>query len=333
MPSQVLANATVATDALPLFDSSGHLPPGIHSTTLGGLAGRVLFNRYRRRMWLQLSCFLIESVVMHKFGAAYIGGGFVSAKSEPSDIDLVLETASPYGPAAFESVAPFFVLGLDKIHLLYGVHLQFWMPGAPAGLTDYRAFFQYDRPDRFPRALSRARGIVRIDLADPAMPSRLRRYVRGENTAGIPITGGPAPRSIDDEIAGLHGIKRRLALMGANASRLVILTDARGCIEWVNESFVRACGYTLEEARGHKPGKLLQGPASSRETAQLMHRAITELHGCDCQIINYRKDGAPYAVRIILSPLFEGGEPAGFLAVEEDLGEPGTSAVNRQEAA
>jgi len=43
---------------------------------------------------------------------------------------------------------------------------------------------------------------------------------------------------------------------------------------------------------------------------------------CTCQIVNYRKDGTPYAVQIMLSPLFEGGQLAGFLAVEEDIGAP-----------
>ncbi len=325
MASRVISNVIDATESLPVFDSSGHLPPGIHTGSLGCLARLALFNEHRRKMWLQLSSFLIDPVVTQKFGAAYVGGGFISSKPQPSDVDLILETAIPYGPAAYESLAPFFVMGLDKIHLLYGVHLQFWMPGAPPGLTDYRTFFQYDRPDHFAHTLHRARGIVRINLADPTTLCRLRRYTRGENTTGVPTYTGPVTHPTAEEIAGLHGIKRQLALMSGNASRLVVVTDAKGRVEWVNHAFVRACGYTLEEVRGHRPGELLQGPNSSRESIQLMRQAISELRSCDCRIVNYRKDGTPYTMRIRLSPLFERGDHVGFFAVEEDLSKPETA--------
>ncbi len=322
MASRVLPTVTAETAPLPAFDASGHLPVGIHAATLAGLAALVRFNEHRRKMWLQLASFLIDPVVKRRFSAVFVGGGYVSTKPNPSDIDLVLETASPYGPEAFEAVAPFFVTGLDKIAMIYGVHLQFWMRGAPTGLADYLTFFQYDRPERFTHVLNRSRGIVRIELTANGTLDRLRRYIRGENTTTVPIAGAPTPRTPVDEVERLNGIKRHLALMGANASKLIIIADAQGRIEWVNECFVRTCGYTLDEARGKKPGQLLQGPASDRETVHLLRSAVAGARECECQIINYRKDGSPYAVRIMMSPLFEGGKLAGFLAVEEDLGEP-----------
>jgi PAS domain S-box-containing protein len=323
MPLPVVTNPSVSdTDLLTAFDSLGHLPLGIHPCSLPTLAGIVRFNEHRRKMWLQLSSFLIQPVTKHKFSAAYIGGGFISTKPFPGDIDLVLETSSPYGPEAFESVAPFFVTGLDKIETIYGVHLQFWMRNAPSGLTDYLTFFQYDRPTSYTHVLNRSRGIVRIDLTEPETLSRLRRYIRGENTTSVPFPGGRVPLTPADKIDSLPGTKRQLGLMGLNTSKLVIISDAEGRIEWVNESFIRSCGYSFEEARGQKPGKLLQGPASNREAICELRRAVAEARECTCQIVNYRKSGAPYAVRILLSPILESGKLAGFLAIEEDLGEP-----------
>lgn len=322
MPSQILANAASVLTALPDFDASGHLPVGIHTGTLSSVYQVVRFNEYRRKMWLQLSSFLIEPVVKNKFAAVYVGGGFVSTRAHPSDIDLVLETASPYGPEAFEAVAPFFVTGLEKIRMIYCVHLQFWMRGAPAGLTDYRTFFQYDRSDNITHDLSASRGVVRIDLTEPGTLERLRRYIRGENTTAVPNVGMGNVRTPQDKIEQLHGIKRHLAHMAANAPKLIVLADAQGRIEWVNESFVRTSGYTLAEARGQKPGKLLQGPASDRNVIQRLRDSVTAVKECTCQITNYRKDGSPYTAQIMLSPLFEERELVGFLAVEEDLGPP-----------
>ena len=322
MPSQILANAASLIDVLPDFDASGHLPVGIHAGTLPALYRIVRFNEHRRKMWLQLSSFLIEPVIKHKFTAVYIGGGFVSTKAHPSDIDVVLETASPYGPEAFEAVAPFFVTGLDKIETIYGVHLQFWMRGAPSGLSDYRTFFQYDRPSSFTPVLNRSHGVVRVDLTAADTLNRLRRYIRGENTAAVPITGATAPRTPADEIEFLCGIKRTLGMMSVNSSKMIVLKDAQGRIEWVNECFVRTCGYGLEEARGQRPGQLLHGPATDRETVQRLRAAVADGREFTFQIVNYRKDGTPFVVEVMLSPLFEGGELVGFLAVGEDLGAP-----------
>jgi PAS domain S-box-containing protein len=322
MPTGVLTRLVSVTQALPEFDATGHLPVGIHPYCLGDVARLVRFNEHRRKMWLQLSSFLVDPVVKHRFCAVYFGGGFVSTKNYPSDIDLVLETASPYGPEAFEAVAPFFVTGLDKIAIIYSVHLQFWMRGAPTGLTDYRTFFQYARPDTFRPVHHPSRGIAKVDLTEPGTLARLRRYIRGENTAAVPIAEVPRPRTPADEIESLSGIKRRLALMGLNTPKLIILTDADGRIEWVNEAFIRCCGYGFDEVHGQKPGQLLQGPATDRETVQRLRRAVTAATDLECKIINYRKDGSPYTAQIMLSPLTEAGHLAGFLAVEEDLGEP-----------
>jgi PAS domain S-box-containing protein len=310
-----------STGALPDFDSTGHLPVGIHPGTLASLARKLRFNEHRRKMWRQFASFLVDPVVKHKFSAVYVGGGFVSSKPEPSDIDVVLETASPYGAEALEAVAPFFVIGLHKIEMIYGVHLQFWMRGAPSGLTDYRTFFQYDRSDSYTPVLNRTRGIVRVDLTESGTLLRLRRYIRGENTAPVPALVADARRLASDGIDQLQGIKRQVGLVAANASKVVIVSDATGRIEWVNECFTQTCGYTLDEVQGKKPGAFLQGPGSDREAIQLLHQAVSEAQECECRLINYRKDGTPYAVKIVMSPIFESGQLTGFLAVEEELGE------------
>jgi PAS domain S-box-containing protein len=322
MTPRVLTNIVPVTETLPDFDASGYLPVGIHPCSLGEVARVVRFNEHRRKMWLQLSSFLVGPVVRHRFCAVYFGGGFVSTKAHPSDIDLVLETATPYGPEAFEAVAPFFVTGLEKIAMIYGVHLQFWMRGAPNGLTDYRTFFQYARPDSFTPVHHPSRGIAKVDLTEASTLARLRRYIRGENTAAVPISEAPRPRNPADEVEHLRGLKRRLALMSISTTKLVILTDAKGRIEWVNEAFIRCCGYGFEEVRGRKPGRLLQGPASDQDTVQHMRRAVATASEFECKIINYRKNGTPYTAQIMLSPLTEAGKLAGFLAVEEDMGEP-----------
>ncbi|MEP7111000.1 MAG: bifunctional diguanylate cyclase/phosphodiesterase, partial [Ferruginibacter sp.] len=47
---------------------------------------------------------------------------------------------------------------------------------------------------------------------------------------------------------------RVLSLIAEDNINAVIITDAAGCINWVNKSFVKITGYTLQEVKGKKPG-------------------------------------------------------------------------------
>ena len=68
---------------------------------------------------------------------------------------------------------------------------------------------------------------------------------------------------------------RKLALVASRTDNAVIITDALGYIEWVNEGFIRLTGYTLDEVQGKKPGSLLQGPQTDRGTLDLIRQAIS----------------------------------------------------------
>jgi hypothetical protein len=186
-PSSDLIPGLVKAEAsVPSFEPNGFLPPGVHDCSLDSLAQLVVFNDFRRGHWLQLMGFLAWPILNRRFSYAYIGGGYISTKPETRDVDVVLQTRSPYGPDAFTAVSRFFAAGLDQIEEIYGVHLQFWMKDAPAGLKDYRAFFQYDRPDLLRHVLNPARGIVRLDLTAPGWIENLRRHLRGDALPNYP---------------------------------------------------------------------------------------------------------------------------------------------------
>ena len=122
-----------------------------------------------------------------------------------------------------------------------------------------------------------------------------------------------------EEMKQLCEIMAELALEGDYWADMVILTNTEGRIEWVNEPFVQACGYSLGELRGKKPGDLLQSPKSGGAAIEMIHHAVHTVSECDCRIINYRKDGSTYPVYVSLGPVFNHGTHEGFLAVEHDL--------------
>jgi|GEM_PF-6451913 len=112
----------------------------------------------------------------------------------------------------------------------------------------------------------------------------------------------------------------KLSLVARKTDNIVIITDAAGMTEWVNEGFARVTGYSLEEACGRTPGSLLQGPESDPATIAHMRECIARKQGFRVEIVNYRKDGSPYWLYISVSPIHdEAGDLTGFIAVQTDI--------------
>jgi hypothetical protein len=152
---------------LPPYNYHGYLPEGVHDTTIAELKERLAINPQRIALWEQFQEFLSWVNATGTFSYAYIDGGFITNKPFPRDIDVILQTRAGYGPEAFAAMEPFFAKGIDAIYTKHSVHLHFWCEGFPGGLSDFRRFFQYLRPqDAAPLGLKEGarKGIVRIKL-------------------------------------------------------------------------------------------------------------------------------------------------------------------------
>ena len=114
----------------------------------------------------------------------------------------------------------------------------------------------------------------------------------------------------------------RLAWILENTSEMILLTDPNGRMTWVNRAFERTTGYSLEEAKGQKPGDLLQGPDSEPDTIQFMRDRINRNESFTTEVLNYTKSGTPYWVRIACQPEHESdGALRGFAAIESNITE------------
>jgi PAS domain S-box-containing protein len=114
----------------------------------------------------------------------------------------------------------------------------------------------------------------------------------------------------------------RLAIVAQKTQKGVIITDAQGCIEWVNEGFTRISGYVLAEMQGKKPGEVLQGPQTDPLTIAQLRSALATGVPFNQEIYNYSKDGRGYWVALSIAPIYqETGELEGFIAVQTDITE------------
>jgi PAS domain S-box-containing protein len=138
------------------------------------------------------------------------------------------------------------------------------------------------------------------------------------------------PREVEKEIADRRraeealskseAVARKLALVASRTDNAVIITDALGRIEWVNEGFTRISGYASEEVLGRTPGSLLQGPECNEGTITRMKERIHAGQGFQTETVNYHKSGRKYWVAIEVQPILDdSGKLTNFIAVESDI--------------
>lgn len=112
----------------------------------------------------------------------------------------------------------------------------------------------------------------------------------------------------------------KLSLIAKETNNAVVITDSRGFMTWVNDSFTVITGYTIEEAIGKKPGDLLQGKDTDPNTVNMMRKRLAAGKGFVTDILNYGKDGRKYWLRIECQPILdEHGNTDKFFAIETDI--------------
>jgi PAS domain S-box-containing protein len=149
------------------------------------------------------------------------------------------------------------------------------------------------------------------------------RWVLGLGELVLDADGQPARMigTIQDITERRAADQERERLMTAveQAGEAVVITDPSGVIEYVNPAFERVSGYSLAEAKGHKPSLLksgLQGPEVYAELWRVIRGGRT-WRGV---LQNKRKDGGLFTEEVTISPVFgHKGEIRNFVAVKHDI--------------
>jgi PAS domain S-box-containing protein len=126
-------------------------------------------------------------------------------------------------------------------------------------------------------------------------------------------------RSLDEIRAGEEK-RQLLALVVSHSANAVVVTDARGRIEWVNESFSQLTGYSVEEVWGKRPGALLQGARTDGNAIAFMRECIAAQQSFRCEVANYRRDGTLFWNAMEVRPLLtESGGLRNFFGILYDV--------------
>lgn len=115
---------------------------------------------------------------------------------------------------------------------------------------------------------------------------------------------------------------KKLALVAEKTTTGIVITQADGCVEWLNRGFEQISEYTLKELYGKEPGSLLQGEETNREIVAQISKSLEKGEGIKTELLNYRKSGEPYWVELDIQPLFsEDGKLMKYISMQTDVTE------------
>ena len=113
---------------------------------------------------------------------------------------------------------------------------------------------------------------------------------------------------------------RKLSLVAKHAMDSVIMSDAQGRIQWVNETFTKTTGYSAAEAIGKTPATLLNGPETDMAVSDSIARAIKCGYPYRTEILNYTKQGKKIWIETTLVPVLDDeGRVEMIVAIERDI--------------
>ncbi|MCB1317529.1 MAG: PAS domain S-box protein, partial [Leptospiraceae bacterium] len=112
---------------------------------------------------------------------------------------------------------------------------------------------------------------------------------------------------------------RKFQLAVEQSPAIIIITDAKGVIEYVNRSFCEQTGYSFAEARGSTPA-LLKSETHDADTFTRLWRTISSGAVWRGELHNRRKDGELRWVSSMIAPLRDtDGGITHYIGISEDI--------------
>jgi len=147
--------------AIPELDNEGFLPPGVHDCTLDEIRerfGRCQNSDCRPRLYGKLETFVSETRRANLAASLIVNGSFITAKSEPRDIDLVVVLPADHnfgadlGPDGYNTVSS------RRVAKRYGFDILV----AAEGTIAWQKFVELFQ--RVKERADRKKGLLRLEL-------------------------------------------------------------------------------------------------------------------------------------------------------------------------
>jgi PAS domain S-box-containing protein len=152
--------------------------------------------------------------------------------------------------------------------------------------------------------------LVSLGVAGQAASRTIAMQLRDELRLGAALA----------ETSRMAAELRRLSKVAEITSNLVVTTDARRRVTWVNDSATHLLGPGVAEARGLALGELLQFERLDAGTREALERSLDGGLPFRCELPVLGSDGREHWLDADVQPWREeGGAPGGFVAVQTDI--------------
>ena len=111
-----------------------------------------------------------------------------------------------------------------------------------------------------------------------------------------------------------------MALVARGTDNSVVVTDAQGRVEWVNEAFTKHTGYDLDELRGRVPDSVLHGPETDPAMVSYIQERMQRPLPFSATILNYNKSGKKLWFAMDTTPIYdETNQLTQFVSIQQDI--------------
>ena len=115
--------------------------------------------------------------------------------------------------------------------------------------------------------------------------------------------------------------RERLMSAIEQVDEIVVITDEKGVIQYVNPAFEKITGYPVKEAVGNTP-RILQSGEHESSFYRNLWQTILGRQTWEGEFVNRKKDGTLYNEKAVISPVLDTtGEITNFVAVKKDITE------------
>ncbi|WP_165864837.1 PAS domain S-box protein [Rufibacter latericius] len=113
---------------------------------------------------------------------------------------------------------------------------------------------------------------------------------------------------------------RMLSVVARETINGVLIMNPELRIQWMNASFTRMMGYSLEEMANHTPGTFLNGPETDPATLDFIDSQLGAQQPLECEIIQYSKAREKHWIKLQVQPLLnEAGKVESIFALLTDI--------------
>lgn len=124
---------------------------------------------------------------------------------------------------------------------------------------------------------------------------------------------------VTDQVKAKQELEK-LSLVASKTTNGVMILDAEGVTEWVNEGFTNLTGYTFDEAVGRTPRSLLRGEETDRITMDRIDQKLKEGRPFTEEILNYKKSGEKIWLSLDITPVLDDvGHITRFINIQTDI--------------